>query len=251
MKRIIIALVALTALGGCGIFGGDKKPKTPVLGERLPVLNYETGAELDPGLADTAIDVPPPVANDSWAQPGGNAEHAMGHPALGTALGRAWTASIKGSSKKARLAAGPVIADGRVYVIDTEATVHAFSVANGGKVWTTRVSAAKGNESSLFGGGVSFDAGKIYATNGVGDAAALDAATGAVIWKVRPGGPLRGSPTAMSMLSARTIRFSRSRWRMAKPSGTRRRRLKPRACSAWPRPPRRRAPWSPASRRAS
>jgi outer membrane protein assembly factor BamB len=195
MKRIIIALVALTALGGCGIFGGDKKPKTPVLGERLPVLNYETGAELDPGLADTPIDVPPPVANDSWAQSGGNAEHAMGHPALGTALGRAWTASIKGSSKKARLAAGPVIADGRVYVIDTEATVHAFSVANGGKVWTTRVSAAKGNESSLFGGGVSFDAGKIYATNGVGDAAALDAATGAVIWKVRPGGPLRGAPT--------------------------------------------------------
>jgi outer membrane protein assembly factor BamB len=48
---------------------------------------------------------------------------------------------------------------------------------------------------TLFGGGVSYDNGRLYATNGAGDAAALDAKTGAIVWIVRPAGPLRGSPT--------------------------------------------------------
>ena len=196
MKRIMIALIALTALGGCGIFGGgDKKPKTPVLGQRVPVLTSETGAEVDPALADVAVEVPAPEANSAWALPGGNAAHAMGHPALGLALGKAWTAKIQGSSPKARLASGPVVADGRVYVTDTEATIRAFKVSDGTLIWQTRLTTDKGNTASLFGGGVSFADGKLYATNGVGDAAALDAATGSLTWKKRPGGPLRGAPT--------------------------------------------------------
>jgi outer membrane protein assembly factor BamB len=47
----------------------------------------------------------------------------------------------------------------------------------------------------MFGGGVSYDNGRVYATNGVGDAGAFNAATGEQIWLVRPGGPLRGSPS--------------------------------------------------------
>jgi len=54
----------------------------------------------------------------------------------------------------------------------------------------------KGNvKAALFGGGVSYDNGKLYATNGVGDVAALDPATGSQLWKVRLGGPLRGAPS--------------------------------------------------------
>ena len=48
---------------------------------------------------------------------------------------------------------------------------------------------------SLFGGGVTYDNGRIYATNGAGDVAALDGATGDKVWMVQPGGPLRGAPT--------------------------------------------------------
>src|SRR3546814_6700703 len=35
----------------------------------------------------------------------------------------------------------------------------------------------------------------VYATSGVGDVAALNAADGSVVWKVKPTGPLRGAPT--------------------------------------------------------
>ncbi|HWL47395.1 MAG TPA: PQQ-binding-like beta-propeller repeat protein [Sphingomonadaceae bacterium] len=197
MKRLGIALALLGALGGCSMFGGGKenKPKTAVLGDRIPVLAAETAVEVDPNLADTPVMLPAPAANASWTQPGGNAAKSMGHLMLGKTLSRAWSVKIAGSSKKARLAASPVVADGKLFAIDTNATIHAFNAKTGASLWETRLSGADKDRKALFGGGVSYDNGRLYATNGLGDAAALDATTGAVIWKTRPGGPLRGAPT--------------------------------------------------------
>ncbi len=93
MKRVVIALAAASILGGCGVFKSSK-PKTPTIGERVPVLTAETRIEVDPALADVAITLPPPEENAEWTQPGGNPSKSMGHLALGTALGRAWSADI-------------------------------------------------------------------------------------------------------------------------------------------------------------
>lgn len=202
MKRVLIAGLLLASLGGCGIFGGgDKKPKTPVLGERTPVLTYETGAEVDPSLADVPVDVPGAVINENWSQPGGNANKMMTHLALGRDLAAAWNARVSGSTKRARLAAGPVVADGKLFVIDVEGRVHAFDSANGREQWVRQVGSeqqirdSRSGWKALFGGGVSYDGGKLYATNGLGDVTVLDPATGNPGWTVRPGGPLRGAPT--------------------------------------------------------
>ncbi|HWW64045.1 MAG TPA: PQQ-binding-like beta-propeller repeat protein [Sphingomonadaceae bacterium] len=197
MRRLGIALALVGALGGCSMFGGGKenKPKTAVLGERIPVLASEAAIEVEPSLADYPVTVPAPVVNTSWAQPGGNAQKAMGNLALGDSLSRVWSAKIAGSSKKARLAASPVVADGKLFVIDTNATIHAFDAKSGRSLWEKQLGGNGGERKALFGGGVSYDNGRLYATNGVGDAAALDATTGALIWKKRPGGPLRGAPT--------------------------------------------------------
>lgn len=202
MKRILIAGLLLASLGGCGVFGGGgKKPKTPVLGERTPVLTYETGAEVDAALADIPVDVPGPIVNDAWTQPGGNATKLMTHLALGRDLAPAWHARIAGSTKRARLAAGPVVADGKLFAMDIDGRVHAFDAANGAELWSRQIGSDKDIKASrkggdvLFGGGVSYDGGKLYATNGLGDVAMLDAGTGSPGWTVRPGGPLRGAPT--------------------------------------------------------
>ncbi len=209
MKRVVIALAAASILGGCGVFNSSK-PKTPTIGERVPVLTAETRIEVDPALADVAITLPPPEENAEWTQPGGNPPKSMGHVALGTALGRAWSADIgAGSEPRQRLAAAPVVAGGRVYTVDTQAVVRAFDAKTGAVVWQKGVGEEKerrggisflngestGAHGLLFGGGVSFDGGRIYATSGLGDLEAMDAATGATIWRVRPGGPLRGAPT--------------------------------------------------------
>lgn len=202
MKRVLIAGLLLASLGGCGIFGGgDKKPKTPVLGERMPVLTYETGAEVDPSLADVPVDVPGAVINEEWTQPGGNASKVMTHLALGRDLSPAWNSRIGGSTPRARLAAAPVVAAGKLFAVDIEGRVHAFDAATGREQWTHQVGSEKDIRDSrsgrkvLFGGGVSYDGGKVYATNGLGDVEMLDASTGASGWLVRPGGPLRGAPT--------------------------------------------------------
>lgn len=197
MKRITIAAMMMLTLSGCGIFrgGGDKGPKTPLLGERVPILTYEGGAEVDAALADVPVTVPSAEVNAVWAQTGGNERKAMGHLALGTALSRAWSSSIAGGSKKVRLAASPVVANDTVYAIDTDAVIHAFASSNGSERWRRSLGVSGDGKDSVFGGGVSFDGGRLYATNGVGDVAALDATTGNVLWKVRPAGPMRGAPT--------------------------------------------------------
>ena len=197
MKRILITLATAGLVTGCGILGGSDGPKgTPTVGERIPVLSGEAGAEVDPELADVPIILPPLVSNPDWAQPGGNASKSMGHVTLGASPAQAWSVSIgQGSGTRARLAAAPVVADARIYTIDTQAVVRALSPESGATIWQRQVRAENSSAASLFGGGVSFANGRVYVTNGSGDAAALDAATGEVVWQVRVGGPLRGAPT--------------------------------------------------------
>jgi outer membrane protein assembly factor BamB len=196
MKKSLIAFAALTLVGGCagGLFKGSK-PKSALLGERISILTAESGVEVDPSLADVAVTLPAATPNDSWTQPGGNASKSMGHPALGASLGTAWTAKISGATKEARLAAAPVIADGKLYAMGTDAQITAFNAASGARLWSVQFGDGGKNKSSLFGGGVSIEGAFLYATNGLGDVGALNVADGSVVWKKRPGGPLRGAPT--------------------------------------------------------
>ena len=190
------AIALALVLSGCGVFGGKGGPKTPTVGNRIPILSrVETGAKVDPALASVAVIVPPAAANADWPQAGGTASKSYGNLALAAAPGRAWTASIAGSGKSQRLAASPVIGDGRLFVMDTSGTLHAFDAASGRPVWRKGFQIKGDGSSSVFGGGASFDSGTVYVTTGVGEVAALDAATGDQKWKVKPAGPLRGSPT--------------------------------------------------------
>ena len=193
--RTILLVTAAIAASGCSVIN-KSKPKTPVLGERTPVLTSELGVEVDPATAALPMNLPAAVANSEWAQSGGNAQKSMGHLALGSALGQAWAVSIgSGSTTSARLGSAPVVSGGKVFTIDTNSTVRAFDAATGATVWQTRFGVDKGNESSLYGGGVAVDGGRVYATNGLGHAVALDVTNGGIVWDVRPGGSLRGAPT--------------------------------------------------------
>ncbi len=192
--RVPIAIAALVALSGCGVLKGGQK-KTPTLGDRVPILVSENGAETDKSIADVQVLLPPAAANTDWNQPGGNATKSMGHVALGTSLSRLWSVTIPGGSPRERLGAAPVIGDGKLFVVDVNAVVHAFSADSGSALWEAPITEDKENRHARFGGGVSYDDGKLFATDGLGDVAAMNAADGKVLWHVRPGGPLRGAPT--------------------------------------------------------
>ena len=193
--RTSLLLVLALAVGACGVLGGNKTKTTPTLGNRTPVLSrIETSAKVDPALASVAVVLPSAETNPEWAQAGGNAGKSYGHLALSAAPQRVWSASIAGSSPGQRLAAAPVIGGGQLFVFDTEGMVHAFDASTGAKKWSTSLK-GENNNSSLFGGGVSYADGRVYATTGLGEVAALDSSNGTQLWRVKPAGPLRGSPT--------------------------------------------------------
>lgn len=196
-KSLIVALPLVLALASCGIFrGGGDKNKSKLAGERLAVLTYEARTTADPDLAETAVALPPPVVNADWTQPGGSASKALGHLSLRENPSRAWSVSIgRGSDRGRRLTAGPVVTGGRVYTIDTESVVRAFSAANGGQLWSATLRKAGESDNVAFGGGVATDGGRVYATSGYGLVAAYDAASGAEAWRVDIGMPLRGAPS--------------------------------------------------------
>ena len=191
-----VALILALGLSGCGVLGGKGKPTTPTVGNRIPILSrVESGAKVDPALAGVAVVLPPAASNPEWPQAGGTASKSYGHLALAAAPLRGWSASISGSSSKQRLAAAPVIGGGQLFAMGTDGMVHAFDATSGAPRWTQSFKISGDGSSSVFGGGASFDSDKVYITTGVGEVAALDAASGKQLWKVKPAGPLRGSPT--------------------------------------------------------
>jgi len=194
--RVSFLIAATIAASGCSVFKKGKGPSTPVLGERIAVLTGEGDVTVDPATAALPMTLPQAVANTDWTQSSGNATKSMGQLALGNSLGSAFTVQAgRGNSLTVRLAAAPIYSNGRIYTIDTLGSVRAFDSRNGGQLWVSQTPSEKGGTASMYGGGIAYDKGRIYATNGLGFVAALDERNGGIIWQVRPGGPLRGSPT--------------------------------------------------------
>lgn len=197
-RTTFVAAMAV-ALGACsgGLFGGsgDKKV-TPTLGDRQPILSrIESGATVDPALAGVAVVLPPPRVNENWAQAGGTASKSYGHLALGDNPTRAFTATVAGASQRRRLGAPPVIGGGMLFAVGGDGVLTAFDSRTGARRWSYGPDLGNDLRPSAFGGGASYDNGRVYMTDGAGNVVALDATNGAVVWKVQPGGPLRGAPT--------------------------------------------------------
>ena len=199
ITRGMIAATMALGLGACsgGLFGGsDDKKTTPTLGDREPILSrIETGAKVDPSLAGVSVVLPPAQANAEWGQAGGTASKSYGHLALSQTPTRAFTVDVAGADNRQRLGAAPVIGGGKLFAMGTDGRVSAFDARSGARQWTYQSQLSDDTRPSAFGGGVSYSAGKVYGTDGAGNVFALDAQTGAEQWKVKPGGPLRGSPT--------------------------------------------------------
>ena len=199
IMRGAIAAVAVLGLSACsgGLFGGgDGKKTTPTVGDREPILSRITaGAAVDPTLASVAVVLPPAQANADWAQAGGTASKSYGHLALGQAPVRAFTVDVAGADNRRRLGAAPVVGGGKLFAVGTDGKVNAFDAQTGARRWSYQSQLSDDMRPSAFGGGVSYAGGTLYGTDGAGNVFALNAETGAELWKVKPGGPLRGSPT--------------------------------------------------------
>ena len=203
-----VALLALVVgLAGCAE-GGPELPKfsdlnpfkekqTPLPGRRIALTTAD--AKVPGELADGSIPIalPPVRTNDSWSQPGGEANNAPGHLALAGAVRESWSADAgTASSNKGRITASPVVADGRVFTLDADGQVSAFSVGGGSAVWRTVLAPESGTKGTGYGGGLAVDGGRLYGASGYGIVAAIDPASGKKLWEKNLGSPVRASPTA-------------------------------------------------------
>lgn len=164
-------------------------------GERVSILSLDRGLEADPEIADLRVTLPPAQANAEWPTAGGTNAHSMGHVALGSGLQRAWVADVgEESDDEGKILSQPVIANGRVYTMDSRALVTAFDASSGQPVWRNDL-VPEDEEDGYFGGGIAVADGKVFVTTGFAKVFALDVNGGGVLWEGQVPAPMRAAPT--------------------------------------------------------
>jgi outer membrane protein assembly factor BamB len=186
---------AFLALAGCdtfdNLFGGSDTPKLP--GKRVSVLAVEQKLKIDKSLATVNVTLPEPVPNKDWSQIGGNASHNPGHLALGNDLHPLWSVNAGEGPQSHLLYTGtPIVADGKVFVLDTQAEVTALDAATGKQIWRVRISPEDARTDTL-GGGIAYGGGKVFVTGGYPEIQALDAANGGLVWRRQLTAPPRSA----------------------------------------------------------
>ena len=189
---LILPALALGALAGCAekeeILPGARfaisVPVAEMTGEPAP-LRVNRAAPFAPGPAREMAD---------WTHRGGSAAGTTGHLALGPAPAPLWTAAIgAGDSRRERIATAPVIAAGRIFTMDADGIVQA-TATSGAVLWRRGATASGAAEPGATGGGLAATAERVVVTTAFGLLFALDAATGAEVWRQQFEAPLAGAP---------------------------------------------------------
>ncbi len=189
--------------------------------ERISILSLDDNLEVSGTILTSEIVLPPVYTNPDWPQTGGYANHSVQHTNAGENLSRIWQKGVgKGSYRKGRVVASPVVAGGRIYAMDAANKVTALDAQTGGKLWNYKITVVNkgktrkgsislidrvrdpltfgekgGKDKEAVGGGIAVADGRLYVTSGYGVVAALDAQTGNEIWKTRTRTPIHSAPT--------------------------------------------------------
>jgi outer membrane protein assembly factor BamB len=194
-RRALLALSSTMLLAGCETIGDLFEPmeKAKFPGKRESIGILDQGALLpDRGVA--SVQLPAPVMHRDWPQAGGTPAHVLGNEAGGE-LKQLWSSNIgEGGGYRKRLTAQPVMAQGRVFAMDSNGLVSAFDIKTGASVWQTDTQ--KEDDLSVnIGGGLGFDGGALYVATGRAELMRVDAASGKIGWRIGLKSPARSAPT--------------------------------------------------------
>lgn len=208
MRTPLLVAAAAAALTGCATaeriggavtapFARDRsaEKKAPEEG-RISVLQLEEQLKVAGDLAGRAPVIPEARTMANWPSPGGDAGNAPQNVAGEAAMSIAWKRNAgAGSSNQTRLAAAPVIADGKLFMLDSEQVVHAVDAASGRDAWRVVLRSPNKRDKDAIGGGVAFADGRLYVASGFGMLAALDAGSGKEVWRATADAPFSSAPT--------------------------------------------------------
>jgi len=193
-SRLPVLLVLCALLGGCSDSWLGTPSAKPLPGKRISILTEEPA--LAPDAADRKVVLPAPEVVPDWPEAGGFPPHAMFHLALGGPLQRTWSANVgEGADKRRAFITQPIAAAGRVFAMDAESVVSAYDLKTGHRFWRTDL-AVKDADNGSYGGGLAYDRGTLFVTDGYGQIVSLNPANGKIRWRKDLPSPVRGAPTA-------------------------------------------------------
>ncbi|MBN9565527.1 MAG: PQQ-binding-like beta-propeller repeat protein, partial [Alphaproteobacteria bacterium] len=136
-----------------------------------------------------------PTENDAWSQAGGTADHTPGHVGLGATPAKIWARDIGSSaSNEYPIVSGPVAAEGMVFALDAKGEVSAVDLTSGKIIWSGQIKPRDARDEGI-GGGVAYDAGKVYVASPYAQLLCFDAKTGAEVWRTELYSPSRIAPS--------------------------------------------------------
>lgn len=202
----VLALIVATSAGlsGCasvsklnpfkGKAGSNKVQASA--GERISIIAFDEQLHIADALKGVDFYLPDAVARTDWPLPGGTPEQSVEHLAAGANLDIVWKRAIgKGSDRRVHLTAPPISAEGVIFTMDAEAGVSAHSANGGAEVWHANLASRDRRDREAFGGGLAYADGKVFVTSGYRFVAALNAKTGALLWKTPVEAPIHAAPT--------------------------------------------------------
>ena len=231
----ILMLSACSTLGGIGdavssINPFDKSDEEArnaqgdVAGEtdRISILELNETLQVSGTITPDQVTLPPAYANTDWPQVGGNPAHAVQHTGATGNFDKLWSKDTgKGSARKGRVVAPPIVAGGRIFAMDGFNRVTAMDANSGDKVWDYKVALEErektrvgrtgivervrdplsffdgsGTDKESVGGGIAVADGKLFISSGLGVVTALDAQNGEEIWTRNTRVPMHSAPTA-------------------------------------------------------
>ncbi len=208
MRRgVWLALLAagVVGLAGCGtvsklnVFHKASPNKVKAAeGERIPLIALNQRLEVSDALKGQEFYLPDPLPVPDWQQPGGTPGQWIENLQAGAKFAVAWRHNFGEKSDRERhLTAPPVAADGKIFVMDSEAHVSAWDAATGARLWRDDLAVRTHRDRVAFGGGLAYAGGKLYVTSGYRFVAAVDAASGKLLWRTNVDAPIHGAPTVM------------------------------------------------------
>lgn len=190
-RSLLLATAVLVGLAGCA------EEEKILTGAREDIRDpeYLRSAPLTERDGSRPIRVAGVSNNASWAQGHGTPDFRVDNAAFPASPQLAWSTSIgEGDSRKLRITATPVVADGRIYTLDANARVTAVG-PDGTTLWTRDVRPSRDNDGDATGGGLSYADGTLYVSVGFGELTALDGADGSVRWSQQLDATGSGRPT--------------------------------------------------------
>ncbi|QBY02644.1 quinoprotein [Rhodophyticola sp. CCM32] len=188
-----LGLGLMLVLAGCDrevILEGQRFGTRVPLADSLPNEEGEIVAQAAPEEGPRDIALSAATANANWPQRAANIRNHPDHVALSATPVELWAVNIgDGNSRRNRITADPVVADGRIFTLDAVAGLQATSTG-GEVIWSVDLTPGFERGGNISGGALAVEGDTLYATTGYGELVALNVANGTVRWRQRLGAGL-------------------------------------------------------------